>query len=339
MSFRYEFTVDDAGTYWYHPHINSSAQVGWGLYGPIVVLDPNDPATFGDDLVLMLSDISLAESGVALPADNGGEFGDLFGREGSVLLVNGRVQPTLGARVGKPQRWRIINAARARYYNIRMPGHRLTRLGGDNGLAARSADAYSVVIVPGERADLVFTPQGEPGTADVLQWVPVDRGFSSTFNRARETMLNIAIADLPAVVPEPIPVELRQIEPIDVAGATEHDLELTITTDFQNEVVMGINGLPSWQAEPIHAALGETQIWHVKNPTAFSHPFHLHGYFFQVQDDTRIPEWKDTVDVPYESELTLAVRFDDRPGMWMYHCHILDHAESGMMGHVMVGRH
>ena len=68
----------------------------------------------------------------------------------------------------------------------------------------------------------------------------------------------------------------------------------------------------------------------------FSHPFHLHGYFFQVQDPSRVPEWKDTVDVPTKSELTLAVRFDDRPGAWMYHCHILDHAEAGMMGTLIV---
>ena len=57
--FLYEFTVNDAGTYWYHPHINSAAQVGWGMYGPIVVEDPADPPEFGDDLVLMLTDIGL----------------------------------------------------------------------------------------------------------------------------------------------------------------------------------------------------------------------------------------------------------------------------------------
>ena len=336
--FRYEFVVNDAGTYWYHPHLDSSTQVGWGLYGPIVVEDPDEP-DFGDELVLVLSDISLGENGELLPGDNGGEFGDLFGREGSIVLVNGRVLPTLTTRVGKPQRWRIINAARARYYNLRMPGHKLTRLGGDNGLAARSEELYNVIVVPGERADLVFTAQGEPGVDEVLEWVPVDRGFSSTFNRPRVPMMNVAIADLPAVVPPPIPTELREIEPIDVTGATGQSLELTIVTNFDNEVVMGINGVPSWQAEPIHAAVGETQIWRISNQTAFSHPFHLHGYFFQVQDPARVPEWKDTVDVPTESELTIAVRFDDRPGMWMFHCHILDHAESGMMGHVMVGEH
>jgi FtsP/CotA-like multicopper oxidase with cupredoxin domain len=190
--------------------------------------------------------------------------------------------------------------------------------------------------VPGERADLVFTPQGEPGSSDLLQWVPVDRGFSSTFNRAREPMLAIEIADQPAVEPVPIPVELRTIEPIDVSGAIEHSLDMTIATDFQNQVVMGINGIPYRDVVPIEARVGETHLWRLTNATSFAHPFHLHGYFFQVQDASRVPEWKDTVDLPAESELTIAVRFDDRAGTWMYHCHILDHAESGMMGQVRV---
>ena len=335
-SFRYDFIARDAGTFWYHPHINSSAQVGWGMYGGVIVEDPDDSAVFGDDLVMVMSDISLTDLGELVPADNGGEFGDLFGREGSVLLVNGRLMPTLKARVGKPQRWRIINAARARYYNIRMPGHRLTRLGGDNGLAARSEEIYNVVIVPGERADVVFTPQDDPEATEVLEWVPVDRGFSSTFNRARKPMLNLEIVDLPAVLPDPIPVELRQIEPIDLAGAIEQTLDMTIETDFQNQVVMGINGVPYWDVVPIEAKTGQTHIWHLTNATSFAHPFHLHGYYFQVLDDTLTPEWKDTVDLPAESELSIAVRFDERPGSWMYHCHILDHAESGMMGIVRV---
>ena len=82
--------------------------------------------------------------------------------------------------------------------------------------------------------------------------------------------------------------------------------------------------------------LGDTEVWRIVNNTDFSHPFHLHGYFFQVLDDSRVPEWKDTVNVPNKSELTIAVRFDERPGAWMYHCHILDHAEAGMMGHLVV---
>ena len=99
-------SLKDAGTYWYHPHTDSSAQVGQGLYGAIVVEDPNDPKEFGDDLVLVVSDAGLTETGEFVPADSGGNFGDLFGREGSVVLVNGKAHPTLKVRAGKQQRWR-----------------------------------------------------------------------------------------------------------------------------------------------------------------------------------------------------------------------------------------
>ncbi|HEV8548819.1 MAG TPA: multicopper oxidase domain-containing protein, partial [Polyangiaceae bacterium] len=71
------------------------------------------------------------------------------------------------------------------------------------------------------------------------------------------------------------------------------------------------------------------------------HPFHLHGFFFQPLDTAGNPvhplTFKDTIDIPPVTTQKLAVFYDDRPGMWMFHCHILDHAEAGMMGmiHVM----
>ena len=73
-------------------------------------------------------------------------------------------------------------------------------------------------------------------------------------------------------------------------------------------------------------------MWTIKNVTAFDHPFHLHGFFFQQLD---VPlAWKDTINVPKKGSVRVAVHFDERPGMWMMHCHILDHAEAGMMGMV-----
>lgn len=338
--FIYAFEARDAGTFWYHPHINSAAQVGWGLYGSLVIEDPSDPEVFGDDLVLVFSDMGLDEEGQFIPEDTGGEFGDLFGREGNILLVNGKVRPQLKVRKGKQQRWRIINAARARYYTIRLPEHTFVKLGGDSGLAERSEEVARIILVPGERIDLVFTPSDEPGASRWMQWIPTERGFGSVFNRPRENMLEIITVDEHPVLPEPIPVALRDdIEPIDLTDAKELTLDLTIETartSRTREIVMGINGIPYWESEPIEARLGETHIWNIVNDTAFAHPFHLHGYFFQVLDEDRILQWKDTVDVPAESSLRIAVRFDERPGMWMYHCHILDHADSGMMGHLWV---
>ena len=199
--FRYEFVVRDAGTYWYHPHVDSSAQVGWGLYGPIVVEDPHDPRAFGDDLVLMFSDMSLDPQGRLLAKDNGGAFGSLFGREGDVILVNGRVRPRLKVRAGKPQRWRIINAARARYFSVAMPRSALVRIGGDSGLAAESKALDRLLVVPGERLDVVYTSTAAPGTVSTARWMPLDRGYGTNFKRSSEPIMDVATVDLPAVHP------------------------------------------------------------------------------------------------------------------------------------------
>ena len=102
-----------------------------------------------------------------------------------------------------------------------------------------------------------------------------------------------------------------------------------------------VNGVPFWKAKPFRAALGETQVWVVKNDTEWDHPFHLHGFFFMPLDDQNQPlrplAWKDTVNVPMKSTARLLVTFDERPGTWMFHCHILDHADGGLMGTVHVG--
>ena len=332
--FRYEFVMRDAGTYWYHPHMNSSEQVGRGLYGPIVVNDPAEPEAFGDELVLVLSDMGIRENGELVPLDTGGSFGDLFGREGSVVLVNGKVSPRLKLRSGKQQRWRIINAARSRYFDLRLREHDFVRIGGDSGLAAESTRVDHVLVTPGERADLVFTPSDAPGTERIMYWLPPDRGYGTQTGRGRDPLIVLETVDLPPVEPAAIPSTLRTIPAIDVSDALEKTLALTIEIS-SGGVSMGINGVPYERSKPLLATIGETHVWHVVNDTDFAHPFHLHGYFFQVLGAV-VPEWKDTVNVPAHSSLDLAVVFDERPGMWMYHCHILDHAEVGMMGHLHV---
>ena len=89
------------------------------------------------------------------------------------------------------------------------------------------------------------------------------------------------------------------------------------------------------------ADLGDVQLWTVKNTTKWSHPLHLHGFFFLVLDEHDKPvrplERKDTVDIPLKKTRRLRVRFDERPGTWIFHCHILDHAEGGMLSAVQLG--
>jgi FtsP/CotA-like multicopper oxidase with cupredoxin domain len=86
----------------------------------------------------------------------------------------------------------------------------------------------------------------------------------------------------------------------------------------------------------IRGRLNTTEIWQVENVVDMDHPFHLHGFQFQVLDRNGVPEpyvsWKDSVNVPKHSKVRFVVRFENFAGKWMYHCHILDHEDMGMMG-------
>ena len=86
----------------------------------------------------------------------------------------------------------------------------------------------------------------------------------------------------------------------------------------------------------IAATVNEVQVWDLVNLSEMSHPFHLHGFFFQVlsRDGVAVasPTWEDTLELHGEERVRIAFRPDDRPGMWMFHCHILEHAHGGMMG-------
>jgi len=107
--FDYDFIVPDASTFWYHPHVNSAKQSGDGLYGAFIVDDPGEPQDLGDEVVMILSDMAVNDDGTMVPPDAGGDLGTLFGREGDLLLVNGKIRPTLKARPGRPQRRRIAS--------------------------------------------------------------------------------------------------------------------------------------------------------------------------------------------------------------------------------------
>src|SRR3990170_5009099 len=159
-SFTYDFIVPDAGLFWYHPHVMSAAQVGFGLYGPLLVDDPDDTVNVADQLVLVLSDIATDDDGKLHSADSGGVLGALLGREGNHVLVNGRVRPTLTVRDGGLQRWRIVNAAKSRYFELVLgDGQPFELIGVDGGHMEYSLKKWTIVLGPGERADVLVAPR------------------------------------------------------------------------------------------------------------------------------------------------------------------------------------
>jgi FtsP/CotA-like multicopper oxidase with cupredoxin domain len=347
-SFTYDFVVPDAGLFWYHPHVMSAAQVGFGLYGALLVEDPSERVGTADELVLVLSDIEIRGDGTLESPDTGASTGMAFGREGNHLLVNGRIGGELLARSGAPQRWRIINAAKSRYFQLDVDGplftdgQLFTIIGGDGGLLEHPVKRDRLVLAPGERTDAIVIPRAAPGAELVVRSLLYNRGYGSVEARTPfDDLFTITMAELPPYAGGPLPETRRSIEPLSTSGATTIDIQLTLGQLRDGSFEYRINGEPFARDKPVQAMPGETQVWTVTNKTKWSHPFHLHGFFFQVLDENGSPvrplAWKDTVDVPFEQTARFVVRFDDRPGGWMYHCHVLDHADGGLMGIVQVG--
>ena len=291
-----------------------------------------------DEAVLVLSDVAIDDDdGTLLPSDSGGDLATLFGREGNHVLVNGRERPVIRARNGVPLRLRIVNAAIARYFQLSMVRHRFTVIGGDAGIVPAPRETSAPLIVPGQRSDLIVVPRGNHGETIWIRWVPYDRGYGSTEFRDEVDVLGIELVGEPANVPLP-EIPARAVEPLSLDGATTFDVELTQEV-VDDRLRMGIDGVPSWESSPVVARIGETHVWTLRNTMDWAHPIHLHGYFFQAIDPRGnvLPEWLDTIDVPVDGLARFVVRYDDRPGTWMLHCHVLDHADAGMMGMIQVG--
>lgn len=338
----YDFIVRDAGLYWYHPHVNSAAQVGFGLYGALQVDDPDDGIDVADELTIVLSDIGFDRRGELEPADSGGPAGMVFGREGQYVLVNGRHRPTMKARAGAPQRWRIVNAAKSRFFLLDMDGQPFTLIGQDTGFQEKAVTSGTVLVTTGERVDLLLAPTGTPGSTLVVRAMLYNRGYGSVEYRDVEEIFTIEFSDDAAMPVKPFDIPDREMEVPSAEGATPLPLHLTLPpqgADGKSEFL--VNGVPWWNATPYHAKLGEKQVWVINNDTDWDHPFHLHGYFFMQLDENHEPirpmVWKDTLNLPMKTTLRFLVHFDERPGEWMFHCHILDHADGGLMGTIVVG--
>lgn len=345
-TFTYDYIIPDSGTFWYHPHINSSSQVGYGLYGPLIVNEPEEPIA-ADELVLVLSDVSLDEMGQLNPGDHLDWFGDYFGREGNLQLLNGKVLPRLRAQAGVPQRWRVINASRSRLFKMSIPGVPLVRIGGDGGLSERPLPIDSLILAASERAELwVVAPPETQGEIEVLS-EDGDR-FGLGFPEPPKPLILLDVIDEGPVATVELPSQLRTLTALDTTMAKARRIEFgEVEVDGVGHLAInghvfaaedGSDAGTSHEHEhgATHVAyVGDTEIWEVVNTTDYQHPFHLHGFSFQVLEQSGVPwpvlEWKDTVNVLPQSSVKLVVDFDDRPGLWMFHCHILDHAKLGMM--------
>ena len=333
-TYTYRFKLPDAGTFWYHPHMNETVQLERGLYGAMVVRGPNEPE-LDAERVLVFDDVALDRKGEIKPPGGWIEHHD--GRQGDTRLVNGRQEPKLTIAAGQVERWRIVNAASARYVRLSIGERPFTIIGKGGGLIDAPVTVSEVLLTPGDRVELAVGPfaEGEVISVDALRY---DRKTMARARTERFATLSVGPAAASHAV---IPPKLRDIEVLASPTAEPtREVHLGARMSLKHGVDFLVNKESHHRDKPVK--VGELQVWDVINDTMMDHPFHLHGFFFQVVEANGEPpafrSWEDTVNVPPKARVRIAWVPDDRPGEWMYHCHILEHHESGMMGHFEVVR-
>jgi len=329
--FEYRFVVPDAGTFWYHSHFNETVQLERGMYGALIVEDIIDPVSDGEK-VFMIDDMKLN------PANKFTKPGWFVpriierhdGREGNTLLINGKENSMIDIHAGQTERWRFINSSSARYFMLSLEGKEFKIIGTDGGLLEHPRTVTEVLITPGERIDIAAGPFNE-GESFPIESLGYNR--STYLTAKRQTFATINVGERKPSIAF-IPETLRRIEPLAKQdGVITRKVKLSVGPSFKDGMDFLVNDDIHVNDKPVK--VGELQIWEVSNTSLMDHPFHLHGFFFQViEENGKAPEymaWKDTVNLPPRSKIKIAWTPDNRPGTWMYHCHILEHHAAGMM--------
>jgi FtsP/CotA-like multicopper oxidase with cupredoxin domain len=333
-TFVYRFTPPDAGTFWYHPHANETEQLEKGLYGAFIVRAADELALDGEK-TLVFDDLRVDKKTGQIA-----KFGGLMdlhnGREGNVRLINGKSEPELTIAAGQIERWRIINSSSARYVRLSLGGAPFQIIGSDGGFIEEPVTVTEVLVPAADRVELAVGPFKE-GQVVAIEDLPYYR-MAGRKGVERFGTIKVGPAKQSTAV---VPKRLRTIEPLVVGPVTPtRQVTLGAKLSIKRGLDFVVNGERHHQDKPVR--VGELQVWDVVNSTMMDHPFHLHGFFFQVLEvNGKAPAWRsmeDVVNVPPRSTVRIAWMPDDRPGSWMYHCHILEHHASGMMGHFDVVR-
>ena len=334
--FEYRFTVPDAGTFWYHSHYNETEQMERGMYGALIVEEDTDLVVDGEK-VLLIDDMKLTpdhefkEPGWFIPRLM--ERHD--GRQGDTLLINGQENALIKMHAGQIERWRIVNAASARYFVLHLDGKAFKIIGTDGGLLEKPKEVSQLLITPGERYDVLAGPFTE-GETFPLESLPYNRMTSSKAKRQQYATVQVGQPQPSVAI---IPETLRKIEPLAPQDAVvNRKVKFSVGPSLKHGLDFKVNNDVHVNDKPVY--VGELQIWEVFNASLMDHPFHLHGFFFQVlEENGKAPEylaWKDTYNLLPRTKIKIAWLPDNRPGRWMYHCHILEHHAAGMMANFEV---
>ena len=318
-SYTYRFTLNQTGTFWYHPHFNTEGQVDGGLYGALVVRDPNDdPATH--DLVAIVDDRHEARRDTDQPTGHDHGHGRLL----RGWLVNGAAPGRFNVASGSHVRVRLINVSNHGY--LKLSGTDLRLIATDQGPLQTARSGEGEVLGPGDRVELEFLMGREPL---LLKTRPYSLNGGAALG-ADQTLLELRPS---GAAPAPRPLNLSATTRVQHPDPGYADVVWSFAGSDRTARWF-INGrrFPNINIDEI--TLGATVILEVRNLSPTEHPYHLHGHTFEVLSRNGVaplqPTYEDTINIKIRERVRLRL-VADNPGDWMSHCHILPHAEDGMM--------
>ena len=340
QTWRPEFVIDqEAATLWYHPHLldKTAEQAYRGLGGFFLIDDEVSdrlplPRSYGvDDIPVILQDRRIGDDGQLRYGPAGPDV--MHGYLGNVMLANGAVSPVLQAPAGV-LRLRLLNGSSSSVYRLTLSdGTRMHQVASDGGFLERPVELEAVVLSPGERAEVLVDLRGRAtGRALSLE--------AELFQGGRLRALSI-VASRPAATALSIPAALAPVERLDPARSERVRPFVLSTMGPGGQLTINGRHIDMHRVDET-VRLGATEIWEVSNRAMgmmqIPHSFHMHNVQFQVLSLNGAPPpatlagRKDTVLLWPGDTMRLIVAFEDYTGVYMYHCHLLEHEDFGMMG-------
>ena len=350
QEFTYDVPLRDPGTHWFHSHHDSLNQIARGLYGPLVVENPEEPKLF--ELMMVLDDWTVSGPD---PQNYSIDWTKLkpslawghAGVKGRVLTINGSVRPRLDLAFSGATRLRMLNAATARVFRPSFENLEawVVALDGYGCTPFRLDDP--VFFGPGQRMDVLLVP-APFGTPEIFLGENLfGKGTGFEFSLGVETSLTLAEAlpafrpyQPPELVPEVRPAQrktLRMSEPYrdDQRGAGILNGQWQAWESLVKDHNYWLfNDVADNSLGPLFAGrVGETIELRMFNDSATHHVMHFHGQHVQIIENAKVPHevgsFRDSLTLEAWAEVKLALKLD-RPGLWPLHCHILGHQVSGM---------
>jgi suppressor of ftsI len=327
------------GVYWFHTHAHEAAerQLMGGLSGTLVVEGFQD---------LMPATRPLKERLMALKEFSPDRHGDLHHVPKPYNLViktiNGQLMPRIDMQPGESQLWRLSDQTANTYFRLTLEGHKFIVVGRDGQALAQPETVSELMFGPSQRVDVVVTASAAGAyklVAERTATGPVGDMFPAQ---------NMALVASAAVPGEPPPAPLGALVPSGAQSMpisdTRIDAQRLVT--FSEDPVTALFFINHQTFDPkrvdIKVPLGSIEEWTIRNASEELHVFHLHQVHFQVLSVNGRPlpfsGLVDTVNVPIHGEVKIRAAFTDPTiiGRFMYHCHILEHEDKGMMAQMEV---